>query len=147
MSPKAPFRMRRDWVRGWLIGGLLTVATGCVLLQRIGDGLARFSYDFPLRFQKGVPEELVMVYVDAAVKRSLQQPTGQPLNRRFHARLLERLHEDGAKVVLYDLLFDEASTEAPADEEFAAAIRRNGRVVLATDYGVQLQRNYLFDGP
>ena len=47
-----------------------------------------------------------MVYIDAAAKRNLQQPTDRPLDRRFHAQLLNRLHDEKAKLVFYDLLFD-----------------------------------------
>jgi adenylate cyclase len=135
------------WIGG-LAGVLLTVLTGIILSRPIGDVLARLSYDLPFPFQTGIPSEIVMVYIDAAAKRNLQQPTDRPFDRRFHAKLLKRLGDDGAKLVFYDLLFDEPSSDQKADEEFADAIRRNGHVVLVADYGQQLQgSNFLIDEP
>jgi adenylate cyclase len=133
---------------GGLAGVLLTVLCGIVLTRPIGDALAQLSYDLPFPFQTGIPSELVMVYIDAGAKRNLQQPTDKPLDRHFHVKLLDRLRDDGAKVVFYDLLFDQPSSDQTADEEFARAIRRNGHVVLVADYAQQLQRsNFLIDEP
>lgn len=88
-----------------------------------------------------------MVYIDSGAKRNLGQPTEPPLDRRFHAKLLKRLSEDGAKLILYDLLFDQPSADENSDKEFAAAIRENGHVVLVTDYIKELQANFVTDGP
>jgi adenylate cyclase len=133
---------------GGLAGVLLTVLTGVFLNWEGSGAFARLGYDLPFPIQTGIPSEVVMVYIDAAVKRNLQQPTDRPLDRHFHARLLDRLRDDGAKLVFYDLLFDEPSPDQTADQEFADAIRRNGHVVLVADYGQQLQRsNFLFDEP
>jgi adenylate cyclase len=135
------------WIGG-LAGVLLTVLTGVILTKPIGDALARWSNDLPFPLQTGIPSEIVMVYIDAGVKRNLQQPTDRPLDRHFHAKLLERLRDDGAKLVFYDLLFDEPSPDPTADQALASAIRRNGRVVLVADYAQQLQRsNFLFEKP
>src|SRR5262249_8232196 len=96
----------------------------------------------------GIPSELVMVYIDAGVKRNLEQPTDRPLDRHFHAKLLDRLRDDGAKLVFYDLLFDDPSPDPTADQALAGAIRRNGRVILVADYSQQLQRsNFLIEKP
>lgn len=135
------------WIGG-LAGVLLTVLTGVSLNWEGSGAFARLSYDLPFPIQMGIPSEVVMVYIDAAVKRNLQQPTDRPLDRHFHAKLLDRLRDDGAKLVFYDLLFDDPSPDPTADQEFANAIRRNGHVVLVADYGQQLQRsNFLFDEP
>src|SRR5215475_7872174 len=135
------------WICGFA-GVLLTVMTGIALDWEGRGALVRWSYDLPFLFQTGIPSEIVMVYIDAGAKRNLQQPTDRPLDRHFHARLLERLHDDGAKLVFYDLLFDDPSPDPTADQALASAIRRNGRVVLVADYAQQLQRsNFLFDKP
>ncbi len=128
------------WIGGF-IGVLLTVITGVVLIWSGGGAFARLSYDLPFTFQRSIPSEVVMVYIDAGVKRNLEQPTSPPLDRRFHAKLLNRLHDAGAKLVLYDLLLDEPSADEQADKEFAAAIRANGRVVLVADIIERLQSN------
>jgi adenylate cyclase len=132
--------LRTAWI-GCVAGVLLTVLTGVFLIWEGGGAFARLSYDFPLTWQRSIPSELVMVYIDEGVKRNLQQPTSLPLNRRFHAQLLNRLRDAGAKLVLYDLLLDEPSADEQADKEFAMAIRANGRVVLVADIIKQLQSN------
>lgn len=49
--------------------------------------------------------------------------------RAFHARLLQNLTQLGAKVVVFDIVFDR---EIPTiDDYFAAAIKAHGKVVLA----------------
>jgi adenylate cyclase len=126
-------RIRWLWgLKATWIGCALSVLIGIVLLSEGGGVLTRLSYDvtFPLQKMRAPPEELVMVYIDAEVKRRLNQPADRPLDRRFHAQLLDRLRRDGAKLVLFDLLFDQPISDPSADEEFAAAIRRYGHVVL-----------------
>jgi adenylate cyclase len=57
-----------------------------------------------------------------------------PLPRRHHAALLDKLKEAGVAVVGFDIAFpDESSKED--DALFAAAIKRFGNVVLASDFG------------
>jgi adenylate cyclase len=132
--------LRAAWIVA-VAGVLLTVLTGVILIWEGGGAFARLSYDFPFPFEGGIPGEVVMVYIDEGVKRNLQQPTGKPLDRRFHAQLLKRLDEAGAKLVLYDLLLDEPSSDKKADEEFADAIRASGRVVLVANFDKELQAN------
>ena len=128
------------WIGG-LLGVLLTVGTGMFLNWGGGGAFARLSYDFPFTWERGIPAEIVMVYIDAGVKRNLEQPTDRPLDRRFHAKLLERLRAAGTKLVLYDLLLDTPSADEKADQEFAAAIRAHGRVVLVANFEKAFQSN------
>ncbi|HEU6441859.1 MAG TPA: adenylate/guanylate cyclase domain-containing protein [Microvirga sp.] len=67
-----------------------------------------------------------------------------PWPRELHARLAERLRAAGAKVVAFDIIFSEPSTEE-ADRRFAAALGPD--VVLASDdvstkldHGLQITR-------
>jgi len=67
-----------------------------------------------------------------------------PWPRELHARLAERLRAAGAKVVAFDIIFSEPSTEV-ADRRFAAALGPD--VVLASDdvstkldHGLQITR-------
>src|SRR5690242_934984 len=121
------------WIGG-LLGVLLTVLMGIFLIWEGRGAFVRLSYDLPFPLQTGIPSEMVMVYIDAGAKRNLQQPTDRPLDRHFHAKLLDRLSDDGAKLVFYDLLFDDPSPDPTADQALASAIRRNGHVVLVADY-------------
>ncbi|WP_244470386.1 CHASE2 domain-containing protein [Microvirga vignae] len=67
-----------------------------------------------------------------------------PWSRALHAELIERLRAAGAKVIAFDIIFSEPSTEE-ADRRFAAALGPD--VVLAADdvttkldHGIQITR-------
>lgn len=127
-------RQKRDRRTAWLgiLGGILLVTlVGQLLLLRFGSGLARLSYDLPFALKhQQVPEELVMVFLDPKIKAGLGQSADQPLDRRFYAQLLDRLTSEGARLVVFDILFDSPQAQSNADAEFVEAIRRHGRVVL-----------------
>src|SRR6185295_16432073 len=124
----APEKPRTTWY-GYAGGAALTILIGFVLLMRVGQGLAHLSYDLPFLFLNHVPDDLVIVYVDRAVKANLFEQPDAPLPRRYYARLLERLKADGARLVLFDFIF-----QAPTDDDvqFAEAIRKANPVVLVT---------------
>jgi adenylate cyclase len=130
---------------GYALGVLLSITIGNIFLGWSGDGLARFSYDTPffIHVWHAPPEDLIMVYLDAPVKSRMGQPADKPLDRRFYPPLLERLTKEKAKVVLFDFIFDEPSSDALVDREFAAAIRQNGQVVLVAQEIRQQQANDL----
>jgi adenylate cyclase len=132
-------------VLGYGLGLVLTVVAGLLLIWKDGAP-GRMSYDVPFLVQRAhVPEDLVMVYLDAQVKRNLAQPADQPLNRRFFAHLLERLTKDRARLVLFDVLLDQASPEPGVDEAFARSLREQGRVILVAESVKQLQGVALTD--
>lgn len=56
-----------------------------------------------------------------------------PWPRDLHARLIDRLYEDGAAVIGFDVMFSEAASNKE-DSRLAATIRRAGNVVLAADH-------------
>jgi len=133
---------------GCLGAVVLVLLTGQWLLLRFGDGLARWSYDIPfLLSRQSVPDELVMVYLDPKIKADLGQPTDQPLDRSFHAALLEKLTADGAKLVLFDILFDYPHADAAVNERLAAAMRKHGKVVLVGEYVEQWQGSVKTSSP
>ena len=145
-KPTRPEKSHADW-RGWIVGVLLTVVFGRLLLLPFGDGLARLSYDLPFAVQNGIPSELVMVYLDRNVKKNLDQPTDQPLDRHFYTDLVKHLTDEGVKLILFDIVYDQPHPQPGVDEAFAAAMRRHGRVVLIADYVKELNGNVLTDGP
>jgi adenylate cyclase len=138
-----------DRLVGGILGALLTVLVGMVGLH-VGDGLARLSYDLVICGQNekyNTPSDLVMVYLDDSVKKNLAQPADQPLDRHFYTELLNRLTDDGARLVLFDIIFDQPHPQPSVDEAFAAAMRRNGRVILIADYIKELNGNVLVESP
>lgn len=102
----------------------------------LGSGLIRASYDTLHQFGGTHREVLddcpvLIVYLDLnSFKLSGLDPS-QPWPRGRHAELLQRLTEAGARAVIFDIIFGDPGADATADREFAAAMRRNGRVILA----------------
>ena len=79
--------------------------------------------------------EAVLVYMDEADHIALGQPMNRPWNRRLHARLVDRLTAAGARAIVFDVVFsDPAAGDPAADQEFAAALARSRRVVVAADH-------------
>jgi phosphoserine phosphatase RsbU/P len=101
----------------------------------VGGGITRFSYDalFVLRSNLAVTNA-VIVYMDEASHTELNQPFGVPWNRALHARLIEQLTAQGAKLIVFDILFTEPSTDPSADEHFEKAMKQSGRVILGGNY-------------
>lgn len=148
---------RKAIFRAALAGGAVAAIIGVALVgipwgdQLLGLGfggtLARLSYDVPFALRSGVPEELVIVYVDPEVKAALGEPRDSPLNRKYYAQLLQRLERDGAKLVVFDFIFDEPGKDRIADQDFADAIKEDGRVVLVADCVKELQGNVAGEAP
>ena len=148
MTRKPSTRERKPPWLGLLGGVILVIVVGQLLLLPIGNGLARWSYDLPFLWAgRNVPDSLVLVYLDPEIKARLGQPTDQPLDRRFYTRLLERLTSDGARLVLFDILFDNPHPDPSVDARFADAIRHHGRVVLVGYSMKQFQGNVVTTTP
>lgn len=75
--------------------------------------------------------DIVVIAID---DRSLREEGSWPWSRATHARLVDRLSDYGARLVVLDVLFIEPS-DAEADDALAKAIRANGRVVLPHTFG------------
>jgi len=52
----------------------------------------------------------------------------------LHARLVERLTAEGAKAIVFDILFTDAGPDPVADERLARAIKESGRVILCGNF-------------
>ena len=111
---------------------LLLLLLGVVLLVLAGEylgvyaGIDTYVYDTFLRLRGGraVSDRIVIVAIDAP---SLAELGKWPLPRRHYAALLDRLSQ--ADAVGFDLLLMEPSADDPL---LAAALQRQGKVVLAT---------------
>ncbi len=97
------------------------------------EGLNNYCYDLYFRLQPttAVNKRIVLITVD---EESLKKLGRWPISRKYYAELLQRLKL--ADVVGFDILFDEPSKDDPL---FRAAIRRQGRVVLAAHVNRYLQ--------
>jgi adenylate cyclase len=86
---------------------------------------ARFS----VRGTQPTPEDYLVVEIDAATFGALQETW--PFPRSFHARVIDRLREGGARAIAYDIQFSEP-TDPEEDNALIEAVARAGNVVLAT---------------
>ncbi|MBI4661176.1 MAG: adenylate/guanylate cyclase domain-containing protein [Verrucomicrobia bacterium] len=142
--------------KGWGVGVLLGVGLGALLMldigavfrldkiglgrlggfgDRLGRRLQQLGYDLlfgprPIK----IPTEAIIVYLDEVSHRELKQPFDKAWDRSFHARLLDRLREDGAKAAVFDIVFADHFTNKVEDVEFARAIKEFGKAILAADW-------------
>jgi adenylate cyclase len=104
---------------------------------------ARFSTN---KFPKTAAKDIILVGIDdSSLKYFADNGISWPWPRNFYAHLLDYLTDSGAKSVIFDILFyqpdiDRSESEgAETDKAFAAAIQKNGKVILAS----QLTRDSL----
>jgi two-component system, cell cycle sensor histidine kinase and response regulator CckA len=112
---------------------------GLLLLERRSpwrDGPGQVSYDYmhQLSGEKGLGNSpVVVVYLDLPSYRAYQVDPLKPWPRELHAKLIRTLTADGARAVVFDIVFSEAGVNAAANAALADAIRESGRVILASD--------------
>jgi CHASE2 domain-containing sensor protein len=118
------------------IVGLAVVAvcaTAAALAIHASGLFTRVEHDtvdlrFSLRGKQKPPSELLVVGID---NESVHALPAYPFSRVLHARVLERLHRAGARLIVYDIGFD--SPRSPAeDRSLLEAARRAAPVVFAT---------------
>lgn len=92
-----------------------------------GPGLTAL---YAWRGTRAAPPELLIVSIDIASARTYGLPERlDRWPRARHAELIDALHQSGARVIGFDILFMEPR-DAASDAQLAAAVRRCGRVVL-----------------
>ncbi len=128
---------RKAWkdFGGGIIGMVLAAAAGATILYlKFGLGLIHLSYDLPYAIRPIIqPQEAAIVYLDDDSHTILNQPYTAPWDRSLHAQLINRLTAEGAKAVVFDIVFSDAGPDTQADKALADAIHTNGKVVLAAD--------------
>jgi adenylate cyclase len=108
--------------------------TGAVLAAYLGDVFADTELDtvdarFALRGDQPPPEDVIVVGIDDETFSELNERW--PFRRSRHAQLIDRLREDGARTIAYDVQFTEPTRPAE-DEALLDAVYKAGNVVLAT---------------
>ena len=80
----------------------------------VGTGLTSASYDLPFRLldttntYHTLPHEAVVVYLDDSSHEHLNQNYLKPWNRAYYAKLVKRCTAEGAKAVVFDIMFSDA---------------------------------------
>jgi adenylate cyclase len=138
--------LSRENVRAGALWGLCVAIFGAVILVFprlfIGQFLVHKSYDLPFIFRDYILDEsititnVVIAYMDEDSHEQLQQPYLAGWDRRIHAAFLRRMHADGAKAVVFDIVFND---RREGDREFAAALKEMKNVILAADNAPQTQ--------
>ncbi len=82
-----------------------------------------------MRGSEAPRRDIVIVGIDDATAQDLQRRF--PFPRRLHARVIDRLRVDGAKVIAYDVQFTEP-TDVVDDNALIEAVGRAGNLILAT---------------
>ena len=114
------------WVLSCILFIPLSLSPFVTSIQnRVLDGFYSYRGDLPS------PPELLLVGIDEASFQEVGLPWPWP--RSLHARLVKRLSEAGARLIVFDILFADPS-DPRNDGEFAEAIRAAGNVLLAETY-------------
>jgi adenylate cyclase len=116
-----------------IAGGVLAAtALGLTCLRySFADALVRLSYDLPFLWRTTLDtHEIILVYLDEYSAKQLNQPLDDVWNRALHVRLLDRLTQEKARLVFYDIVFDAPAADPVADAAFEESIRRHGKVIL-----------------
>lgn len=137
---------------GSVVGAVLAVIAGALFCNDyLGQVLIRWSYDLPFSLRTPVaPTNVVIVRMDEPSHDELKLPYHQPWDRHVHARLLERLTREGARTVIFDVLFspqagEDVATNATVDAataHLASAMRAHGRVVLASHLRKEIEPGF-----
>ena len=122
-----------------LLAALLLAAVVAVLGCALKGNFTAASYDslhsLTLIGGKNFDDSrVVIVYLDLASFLHERQNPADRWPRNFHAQLLNRLTTDGARAVVFDILFDSPSEIRSADTAFAGALKKNSRAVLAAEH-------------
>ena len=108
-------------------------------------GLELGSVDtrFSVRGDQEPSPELAIVGIDDDTFSELKLQW--PFPRRLHAKVIDRLVEDGAKAIAFDVQFTEA-TDPRDDNALVEAVQRAGNVVLATSEVSAQGKHAVFGG-
>ena len=134
-SKKLKQQLHQPWFGGG-VGATLTILFGLsLLLFPFGKGLQDWSYDLPFLVRGGKPvDDVVILYLNEESYNDLSQDPAM-FDRRLHAELVKRLKAEGAKMIVFDVLFiDKKRPITNAEHEFADAMKSYGKVVIGAQY-------------
>ncbi|MGQ9688765.1 MAG: CHASE2 domain-containing protein [Desulfobaccales bacterium] len=121
--------------RGLAFGLILALALVALSLTPFGHFLENQTLDLAYRLRPAgpVPEDLLIVAIDEPSFQEVRRPWPWP--RRLHAELVRRLSAAGARLIVLDIIFADATT--PEDDQLLAdAIQEAGIVILSMTYEV-----------
>ena len=131
----------RPWLGGLLLGFLAFWLITPLNFLPLGNFLENRALDFCYQWRPPppLPPEILVVGIDEASFQELRR--GWPWPRSWYARLVKRLSEAGARLIVFDMIFAEPSSP-DEDNEFVAAVQAAGNVILAKTLEVQEGPNF-----
>ena len=135
--PLDDLRVRLRLQAGAAIALVVTFLVILLLVSNLLAPLDRVATDFLYHSQPPQPQ-IAIIAID---KKSLDEIGTFPWSRTIHAELLERLRTAPPRVIAFDIVLAQPSSE---DELLAQAIQRSGNVLLAVsaEENQQLPRVY-----
>ncbi len=131
---KFPFKFERtpEFKEVMLVSALVALLAMMIWISTgLGRWSDRYSYDaLVVMLREPPPRDTIIVYIDERSHTALDQRYGRTWDRRLHTRVLDFLTQEGAKLVYFDILFDQANEDPAVDVAFAEAIKRHGGVIL-----------------
>ncbi len=117
-----------------VLGAALAGLCGLLLWKApLGEPWVNASYDYLFRFgTRAVTNRVTLILMDNEAFDQFHQVRGQPWDRGLHARLLNRLADDGCALVVFDSFFQQPHDQAQ-DEVLADAMRRQRHIVLMAE--------------
>ena len=114
---------------GW--GAALAMLCGFLLwLTPVGEPWVDASYDYLFRFgARAVTNRVTLILMDNKAFAQFHQTRGARWDRSLHAKLLNRLADDGCDLVVFDSFFQETNNPTK-DNALAEAMRRQRHIVL-----------------
>ncbi len=116
------------------LGAALAIICGLMLWQTpTGEPWVNASYDYLFRFgAHAVTNKVALILMDNEAFAQFHQTRGQPWDRGLHAGLLNKLADDGCKLVVFDSFF-QVPGDPVKDGALANAMRRQHHVVLMAE--------------
>ena len=101
------------------LGAATAVLCGLLLWKMpFGEQWVNASYDYSFRFgAHSITNKVSLILMDNEAFEEFHQIRGQPWDRALHAKLLNKLADDGCSMVVFDSLF-----RAPRDSTADAAL-------------------------
>jgi CHASE2 domain-containing sensor protein len=131
---KIAFVIQKILTKPALVGAALAALGGLLLWGTpFGDAWENASYDYLFRFgTHAATNEILEVLLDNDSYKIQGQTRGLFWDRALHMQLLNKLTSEGARLVVFDVFF-KTTNNPDVDARLAAAMRSNGRVILAAE--------------
>lgn len=121
---------------------LVFLLVGAVSHLKVGQTLENHALDRAYRFRppQDPPPDILIVGIDEPSFQELK--LCWPWPRGQHAQLIQRLHQAGARLIVFDVLFAEPALDPEEDRRLAEAMHQAGNVFLSQTFEVAEDRQF-----